>query len=265
MSQCATDPEAYYLPLGENTFEPTRATESPWDPAAQHGGPPSALFAQVMSDLVDPALRLARLTVDFPGPLPRKPFTITAEVTRPGRRVCRTESVMVVDDRVVASASAWHIATGPTPPSLGVHDFRPPQLPSAQPQQYFAGVSPDWGHGKSVEWRFTHGALSDAGPAGAWTRLRQPLVAGRELTGLERAIVVADSANGLSNELPIGEWLFIPPTMTFTALRAPEGEWVYIDSRSTMSTDGLGLSSALIADADGLCATVAQPLLVTAT
>lgn len=171
---------------------------------------------------------------------------------------------MTVDDRVVSSASAWHIATGPKPPALGVHDFQAPPLPDEQPQSYFAGMS-DWGHGQSIEWRFTHGGYAETGPAGVWTRLRQPLVAGRELTGLERAIVVADSANGLSNELPIGEWLFIPPTMTFTALRAPVGEWVYVDARSTMAGDGIGLSSALIGDAEGLCATVAQPLLVTAT
>ncbi|MGY1846983.1 hypothetical protein [Blastococcus sp. SYSU DS1021] len=36
--------EAFYLPLGDNRFAPTRATESPWDHSAQHGGPPSALL-----------------------------------------------------------------------------------------------------------------------------------------------------------------------------------------------------------------------------
>lgn len=263
MSHYALDVEAYYLPTGEHRYEPTDATMSPWNPAAQHGGPPSALFAHVMSDLVDPGLRLARLAVDFPGPIPREPFSIEAKVTRPGRRVCRTEAAMLIDGRVVSSASAWHIAVGPQPPSLGVHEFSPPPLPAEQPQSYFDGMS-EWGHGQSIEWRFAHGGYAQTGPAGVWTRLRQPLVAGRKLTGLERAIVVADSANGLSNELPIDEWLFIPPTMTFTALRAPVGEWVYLDARSTMATDGLGISTASIGDAGGLCATVAQPLLICA-
>ena len=263
MSHPNLNAEAYYLPLGGDRYEPTDATTSPWDPTAQHGGPPSALFAHVMSNLIDPDLRLGRITVDFPGPMPRKPFVIDAKVTRPGRRVCRTEAAMIVEDRVIASASAWHIRTGPTPPTLGVHDFIAPPLPDEQPQTYFRGMS-DWGHGQSIEWRFTHGGYDEVGPAGVWTRLRQPLVAGRAVTGLERAIVVADSANGLSNELPINEWLFIPPTMTFTALRAPVGDWVYVDARSTLAVDGLGLSSASIGDADGLCATVAQPLLITA-
>ena len=37
------EPEAYYLPRGNGRYEPTRATESPWDRKAQHGGPPAAL------------------------------------------------------------------------------------------------------------------------------------------------------------------------------------------------------------------------------
>jgi hypothetical protein len=32
------EPEAYYLPRGNGRYEPTRATESPWDRRAQHGG-----------------------------------------------------------------------------------------------------------------------------------------------------------------------------------------------------------------------------------
>lgn len=263
MSHPTLDAEAYYLPAGEHRYEPTEATTSPWDSSAQHGGPPSALLAHVMTDLVGPGLRLGRLAVDFPGPIPRKSCRIEAKVTRPGRRVCRAEAAMVVDDRVVSSASGWYIATGPTPPAVGVHDFQAPPLPDEQPQTYFEGM-PDWGHGKSVEWRFTHGGYADPGPAGVWTRLRQPLVAGHELTGLERAIVVGESTNGLSRELALGEWLFIPPTVTFTTLRAPVGEWVYVDARTTLATDGLGLSSSQIGDREGLCATVAQPLLVTA-
>lgn len=263
MSQSPLDIEAYYLPTGEYGYEPTAGTMSPWDSASQHGGPPSALLAHVMADLVDDSLRLARLSVDFPGPIPRAPFTVEAAITRPGRRVCRTEAQMLVDGKVVCSASAWHIGTGPKPPAAGVHDLKVPPLPPEQPQVYFEGMS-DWGHGQSIEWRFTEGGYSTPGPAGVWTRLRQPLVAGRELTGLERAIVVADSANGLSNELPLGDWLFIPPTMTFTALREPADEWVYLHARTTLADDGLGLSTGSIGDAHGLCATVAQPLLIAA-
>lgn len=255
---------AFYLPGEAGVYEPTYATMSPWEASAQHGGPPAGLLAHEMTRLLDPSLRLARITVDFLGPIPRKTCTVEATVTKPGKRVCRTEATMSVDGRVVVAASAWHIATGPQPPTAGVHDLTVPALPGEQPQRYFEGLT-DWGYGEAIEWRFVTGSYAEPGPAQVWTRLRVPLVAGHETTGLERAIVVADSANGLSNELPLGQWLFIPPTLTVTALRAPVGDWVFLDAASTLSDDGLGLSQARIADAQGRCGVAAQPLLIAAT
>ena len=41
-----------------------------------------------------------------------------------------------------------------------------------------------------------------------------PLVAGEEPTGLQRVLAVADSANGVSAVLPLGDWLFINPELT---------------------------------------------------
>ena len=48
-------PEAYYLPRGNGRYEPTWATESPWDRKAQHGGPPAALLAHVIDQAVEVA------------------------------------------------------------------------------------------------------------------------------------------------------------------------------------------------------------------
>ena len=66
-----TDLEAFYSRLGGGRFEPTRATESPWDQTAQHGGPPAALLAHLIDATVDGELRLARLSIDFLGAIPR--------------------------------------------------------------------------------------------------------------------------------------------------------------------------------------------------
>ena len=67
------DLEAFYLPLGGNRFAPTRATESPWDTDAQHGGPPSALLAHLAADaarVTGAGSRPARISVDFFGAIP---------------------------------------------------------------------------------------------------------------------------------------------------------------------------------------------------
>src|SRR6266700_4438553 len=63
------EPEAYYLPRGNGRYEPTRATESPWDRKAQHGGPPAALLAHVIDQTVEGTMRIGRISADFFGPI----------------------------------------------------------------------------------------------------------------------------------------------------------------------------------------------------
>jgi N-acetylglutamate synthase-like GNAT family acetyltransferase len=257
-----SEPEAYYLPRGNGRYEPTRATESPWDRKAQHGGPPAALLAHVIDQTVEGPLRIGRISVDILGPIPLREVVVEVSVIKPGRRVCLTEARMSVDGRVAVTARAWHIATGDRPPATGEEQTAPPPLPPRPtPQHFYPGLD-DWGYGRSIEWRFTRGSLESLGPADVWARVRLPLVDGLALTGQDRVLITADSANGLSLSLPLEQWLSIPPTMTATLLRPPAGEWVHLACRTHLADDGVGLAHADLFDADGLIGEVAQPLLV---
>jgi acyl-Coa thioesterase superfamily protein len=181
---------------------------------------------------------------------------------KPGRRVHLTEARMMVDGRVAVTARAWHIATGEGPPITGEERIGPSAVPSKRStQSFYPGLS-DWGYGRSIEWRFTRGGFDRLGAADVWARVRLPLVDGVALTGQDRALILADSANGLSLSLPLEQWLSIPPTMTATLLRPPAGEWVRLACRTTLASDGVGLAHADLFDPDGLIGEVAQPLLV---
>lgn len=74
--------------------------------------------------------------------------------------------------------------------------------------------------------------------------------------------MVADSANGISLELPLDSWLSIPPGIGVTVLREPADEWLHMSARTHLSGDGTGLAHAELTDAKGLLAQVSQPLLV---
>jgi hypothetical protein len=50
-----------------------------------------------------------------------------------------------------------------------------------------------------------------------WTRPRAALIAGEPLQPLDRALLIADSANGISRELSMEEWLFVPPSLSLQA------------------------------------------------
>jgi hypothetical protein len=271
-------PPAYYLPLGDGRFEPTDATTSPWDDAAQHGGPPTALLATCLDDAFGrPAMRVARISMDFLGPVPRAAVRVETRLVRPGKRTQLSEATMWAGDRPVAAARVWHLAaTGPEPDDVagpGSADglggvggparvVVPVELPEPQPQRYFGGDG-SWGYGRATEWRMVAGGFGRTIGAGdVWTRLRIPLIAGRPLDGLARFTVIADSANGLSAPKSMRDWWFIPPGVTMHLHRYPVGEWVRLTATSDQGHDGIGLTEGTLSDAVGRCGTVTQPLLV---
>jgi Thioesterase-like superfamily len=268
-------PAAYFLPLGDGRFDPTDATTSPWDAAAQHGGPPTALLATCLDDAFGrPAMRVARISMDFLGPVPRSALRVETRLVRPGRRTQLSEATMWAGDRPVATARVWHLAaTGAEPPDAsgagGADDGGgspavevPADLPEPQPQRYFDGNG-SWGYGRATEWRTVSGGFGHTtGVGDVWTRLRIPLIAGRPLDGLARFAVIADSANGLSAPKSMRDWWFIPPGVTMHLHRYPVGEWVRLTAASDPGQDGIGLTEGTLADALGRCGTVTQALLV---
>lgn len=255
------DLEAFYLPLGGNRFTPTRATESPWDHSAQHGGPPSALLAHLAAGAAGEHMRAARVSVDFFGAIPRRELAVEVSPVRPGRRIGLTEAVMTVEGRTVAVARVWSIATGPTPPV--VTELTPPPAVPEESVQLLPFL-PDWGFGQALDWRYTAGSPEKPGPADVWTRVLVPLIADQELTGLDRTLVAADAANGISAELPISDWWSIPPGMSTHLTREPDGAWVHLSCRTQIAADGIGLCTGTLSDVRGAIGTVAQPLLVQA-
>jgi hypothetical protein len=261
-------PEAYFLPGPDGAFTPTIATESPWDASAQHGGPPCALFGHVIrQNHPDGGFRLARLTVEFLGAVPRSDIRVETKIIRDGRRIRLIEATMAgPSGKPAALARAWQIAVSED--ALAGADRKPPRpedvppLPAEQEHFHFGGRK-NWGYGEAAEWRRIHGSFRDTGYAQVWTRLRIPLIAGqKEIDPLDRVLVVADSANGVSAALDPGKWLFIPPAVTITLHRYPVGDWVLLAARSDLADDGLGSTSGLISDQSGLLGTVTQPLLV---
>jgi hypothetical protein len=263
-------PPAYYLPLGDARFQPTEATMSPWDHASQHGGPPTALLAACLDDAFGrPAMRVARISMDFLGPVPRAEVSVQTSLLRPGKRTQLSEATLWAGDRAVAVARVWHLAAAAAPADgatavQAAGSPVPEDLPAPQPQRFFGGDGDsDWGYGHAIEWRMVSGGFNRYdGTGDVWTRVRIPLIAGRPLDGLARFAVVADSANGLSAPLSFSEWLFIPPGVSMHLHRYPVGEWVRLTAKSDPGHDGIGLTEGTLTDAAGRCGTVTQPLLV---
>jgi Thioesterase-like superfamily len=252
--------DTFYVPLGDGRWRATEHTVGPWDARAQHAGPPSALLGR---DIVRAAPRddmvIVRFSCEILGPVPVGELELRTRVMRPGRSVELLESVAHAGGRDVAAARAWRVLRTDSA-SVPAELPAPPAVPEAGLERHPEG----WvdGYLSAIEWRSIVGGFRDRGPATVWSRMRYPLVPGEEPGPLERVLIVADSGNGLSNELDIAKWQFINPELTVHLHREAAGEWILVDAKTTISAGGAGLAATVLSDQHGHIGQGAQSLLI---
>jgi hypothetical protein len=251
---------AFFQRLGDGAFRATEHTVGPWDPRAQHGGPPAALLAEEMRRHAGaPGLVFARWTFELLGPVPVGELALEVSIARPGRRVQLVEGALAGGGRVAMRARAWQVAPAAAPPTPPV---APPPPPSTEPPWVPAAPWDASGYLRAIEWRHVSGSFEGLGPGAAWSRPRVALVEGEPLSQLARVLLVADSGNGISAVQPLDDWHFINPELTVHVLREPRGEWVCLDARTEIGDGGPGLARSTLWDADGPAAYGVQSLLV---
>jgi hypothetical protein len=254
--------ESFYDVLSGNTFRANSWTAGPWDPALQHGGPPAALLGRALeTQRNSPDARVASIVFDFFGPVPVSQVTIESEVLRPGKKVQLCSATLRANGRLAMRATAWHVRVEPGRSPAVPPPFVPPELPHVESEARFPQMG-RFPYGDALEWRFVRGGYDRSGPATVWTRCRIPLVRGEALTGLDRVLIAVDSANGVSAELPFAEWTFVPIDLMVVLTREPGQEWVGMDARTIIGSDGVGATDTLLFDADGGIGRAVQTLYV---
>ena len=255
-------PDAFYIPKGP-LYDSTELTRGPWDPGAQHAGPPCALLGAEMdrAGKLEPA-RVARITFEILRPVPIAPLDVSARVVRPGRNVELVEGSLSAGETEVLRARAWRVRTKEMQldgPALPADPMAPPS--QAQARDFFP-TGQDVGYHTAMEVRFVSGSYLKPGPAQAWMRMRGQLVEGEEASPLERLLVAADSGNGVSAPLDYRRWLFINADLSVAMRRLPRGEWVGLDAATHAEPDGIGLSDTRLHDEQGAIGRATQSLLV---
>jgi hypothetical protein len=249
---------AFYERSGER-FVPTELTRGPWDPGAQHAGPPAALIGRELERCRPrEGMRLGRVTFEILRPVPLESLLVAAHVVRPGRSVELLEASLSGPDGELMRARAWRLASGKL--RLGEDDSaRPPGPDESEPRDFFP-TGEAAGYHTAMEYRFVNGSFLEPGPAVVWMRMRVPLVAGEEPSPLQRLLVAADSGNGVSAALDWRTHLFINTDLSVHLMREPEGEQVCLDA--VTHVDGLGLADTVLWDERGRIGRAAQTLLV---
>jgi Thioesterase-like superfamily len=254
--------DAFYEFLGGGRFASSPSVVGPWGAGLSHGSPPAALLMhEVERAHPRPDARVARVAFDFFGPVPVTELTVTSEIGRPGSRIELSRGRLSAQGRTAMEATVWRIAVaaGRVPEVPDTRDV--PSLPGPQPQRLFVDV-PSFGYGEALEWRFVDGAFDQVGPATVYSRPRMPLLAGEPLSPLERLLLMVDSANGISAELPPSRFTFVPVELTVSVRRHPRTEWVGMHAKTTIDADGIGQTHAELFDEAGYLGTAVQTLFV---
>jgi hypothetical protein len=250
---------AFFLPRADGRYQATEHTSGPWDPGLQHAGPPAALLGRAL-ERCEPReeMAISRLTFEILHAVPVGEVEVSARIVRPGRSVELLEATLTASGREVVRAAAWRVLRAPEGTATP-RAYEPPPLPETEtpmPAQLESGYL------KAVEWRPVRGGFLEYGPAAAWTRLGVAVVEGEEPTGLQRALAVADSGNGISGTLDMRRWWFINPELTLHVEREPSGEWICLDAATSIQPGGVGLAASVLSDLQGPVARGAQTLYV---
>ena len=253
---------SFYRKLKKNCFIPTEATIGPWSSELQHGGPPSALLVNRLRNFAsDKTKTIGRVTFEFFSGVPHADCEIKVEKIRAGKKVELLRANYISGGRTYILAHAWYLESIQGITDSVTEGFTPPALPGPQEQKTFPGVE-YFPYGDALEWRFTGGAYDRLGPATVWTRSRIPLIEGEDIDGLESLVLMIDSANGVSAELDIRDWTFVPVDMTLGVYRKPQGQWVGMSANTVMDDAGIGQTNAIAFDQRGCCGRSLQTLFI---
>jgi hypothetical protein len=255
--------ETFYERDGD-AYVATELTRGPWDPQAQHAGPPSALLGREIERLEGgEGFQVARVNLEILRPVPIAPVWVEARLARPGRSVQMVEATLRDARNELMLARAWRIRTSrlDLPPELA-DGPAPPAGPEQGSQPEFFETGQDVGYHTAMEWRSLDGGFREPGPATVWMRMRHPLLPGEDPSPLQRTLIAADVGNGISAVLDWRRHLFINVDLSVHLERMPEGEWVCVDAVTLPQENGIGTAESVLFDRRGRIGRAAQSLLL---
>lgn len=251
---------------GTEIFRPTGICRGPWNLDHCHAGPPTALLARAVEQLL-PAQRLVRLTVELTRPVPMAGFTIEANTTRSGRTVSTaTARIVDLDGRQIAVANSSHLTPQPTDEHMPTATIATPDpaesnsgdFPLASTRHGAVGFT----DGTTIS--YPSGEDRMPGPTTLWMTTA-PIVEGELPTPFQRICPLADCGNAVSRNAEPDQFGFVNTDLTIYLHREPIGDMLGTRAVSHWNSDGVGMSDALLFDGTGPVGRAVQTLLVNRT
>jgi hypothetical protein len=263
-------PRAVFTRDGD-VWHPSVLSRGPWDPRAQHGGAPSALFAHVAeSAMAEAGWQLSRLSVELVKPVPVAPLATRVNAAPPTRATARLTIDLLAGEVLVARAHALMLRSQSLELPAGLPAPSTPRMlplpadcsePLRIPGLPLSGVS---FYETAMTTRAAQGDVSQGGPAAAWFKLAVPLIDGVATSPAMRAAAAADFGNGLSWVLPAERILFSNADLSLHLYRPPAGEWVGLMAETLVDAGGAGIAQSRLYDEQGPIGIAVQTLVLRA-
>ena len=256
------EPAAIFRREGEELV-PSLLAQGPWNPQHLHGGPICGALARAIEACESPvAMRVARMTVEMTRAVPIAPFSVSADVTRAGRRIQQIDARIAADGQTLVRATALRVRVAERDGEIAIPIDEPVPMRAPGPPRDPETIRlfPP-GFIRSLEFMRTRLATREQDGV-IWARLLLPLVEGEPLTPFVRLATLCDFASGTGNALDFTSFTSINPDLSLHVLREPRGEWIGITARSGIEADGIGQSHATLFDAEGPVARALVSLLV---
>lgn len=265
----ATDYGGVYLPAtDEDTFESTPLANAGWYEEGQHGGALAALIvgqAETIPTLTP--MHVARVTVEIFRVIPLVPLTVRPNIVREGKRI-QTVKVQVTDpdDTLLSLGIVQRLRTAdrelPQEAETAATELpSPDDSRPTDPRTWGIGeLDKTMFHRDAIEIREIHGGFGSIGPGAIWVKPAVRMIAGRDNTPAQQAVIAGDFCNGVSRKLELNEWVFMNSDLTVHLGRYPAGEWVALDARSSYADHGRGVAYGSLWDTNRWVGQSAQTL-----
>ncbi|PRW62653.1 thioesterase family protein [Actinopolyspora mortivallis] len=242
-------------------FLPTEAAGNPWGELTG-GGPVAGLLTRAVErSLPDGELSLARMTFDLMRPVPRREVAVDTRTLRSGKRLHVVEAELTCEGRPLTRATFQALR----PTELDGRDQRTePPFPGPDGIPDGSLIPPElglrWGVHDVVDVRWVDDQSSpDA--SRLWMRMPVPLLPDEELSPLVHTATLVDCVSAAS---PVGELFgpWINTDITCYLHRRPAGDWLGMEIRRSVETNGIGLARARLFDRQGAVGTAQEAVLV---
>ena len=257
-------PTAFFFRDGADLL-PTVATQGPWHPGAQHGGPVCAALAWLIEAVptIVP-MQVSRFTFDLLRPAPLTRLSTVTRVVRDGKRIQVVEALLLDGEVEIARGAAVRLREVELPELLD-HPQRPRTMAPA-PTGHIAlppsAMAARIGFLRAIDIDRVVGGPGGGPPSISWYRARVPLVEGEPMSALQRLAMFADFTSSSASYLDHRVYSAINADVTVQVLRRPVGEWLCVDPTTVAGGNGIGHSRSSIYDTEGFVASASTSQLV---